>query len=105
MGWHGTVAPLRAPMPSYVLFSTDYVGGEQKIKKKGHHALRCSVCATGLRMRHRLATPGVERLFFFPHDSNVKKCPVLKLNPDATSQYMLNHATANCFFHRRDADQ
>ena len=32
------MAPLRAPMPSDVLFSTDNVGGEQKIKK-GFHAL------------------------------------------------------------------
>ena len=31
MRGHGTVAPLRESMPSDVLFSTDNVGGEQKI--------------------------------------------------------------------------
>ena len=30
------MAPLRAPMPSDVLFSSDNVGGEQKIKKGLH---------------------------------------------------------------------
>ena len=38
---HG-VATLRAPISSDALFSSDNVGGDQKIKK-GFHALTCSV--------------------------------------------------------------
>ena len=33
-GGHGTVAPPRTSMPSDVMFFTDNVGGEQKIKKR-----------------------------------------------------------------------
>ena len=39
------MAPLRAPMPSDALFSSDNVGGEQKIKKRSSR-LRCFLFST-----------------------------------------------------------
>ena len=35
------MAPLRAPMPSDVLFSTDNVGGEQNIKRSSRPQVFC----------------------------------------------------------------